>query len=45
MFMRLFKTHMNWLVSDIFSAKVAASDVPPDSPGNGVSYPAEVCAP
>ena len=33
------------LLSDIFSPKVAASDVPPDSPWNGVSCTAEVCAP
>ena len=33
------------LLSDIFGAKAIASDVPPDSPGNGISCTAEVCAP
>ena len=31
-------------VSDIFGEKAVASDVPPDSPGNGISCTAEVCA-
>ena len=39
------KFNVHWLLSDIFSAKVAASDVPPDRPWNGVSCTAEVCAP
>ena len=32
------------LLSDIFSAKAATSNVPPDSPGNGIPCSAEVCA-
>ena len=43
--MWLFKSHVHWLVSDIFGAKAATSNVPPDSPWNGISCSAEVCPP
>ena len=45
MLMSWFKSYMHWLLSDIFSEKAATSNVPPDSPGNGIPCSAEVCTP